>query len=280
MQTKPGDTPKVIGLVIAIIAVLGFLVWRLVQTTQSAATTAGVTPATTAAAANAPLQTASARVPESTATATGPEPAGAGQMRYFDDALDADPPQGQIPSIPPARADAFRTFKAPPATVVKTPVRIAKNPPLGNPPTFGGPPAWAGGSVPRTSGIEIRPTAPPASAAPPVDVKLDGVVLGPDGFAMLTITDFGARGSAGAQQSVYKRVGEKIAGHVITGMSDAGIEIRGYPHLWPVGQALHFGPALPAAPPVQTPAPAVALPNLGAAPVPNSAPLQPPTVTR
>jgi hypothetical protein len=265
MQNRPNDTQKIIGLSVALIVVVVIVILQLVRVIQgSGAAATPKPPVTTARPAASDVQVASA-------AATGPQ-AGPGQMRYFDPQLDTDPAPGQTPAMMTGNANAFLPVKAPAtakATQAAPPVRPSASPPGSRLPSVG-----------QTHPVFSNPWASPGQVTQPstkptppsVEYRLDGIVTGPDGFAMLTVRDSSVHDAQSAGQTIFKRVGDRIAAYRIDAISDSGITLRGRPQSWLVGQALLIGAGViqeapvspvrapassgnaPAAPPSLTPA--------------------------
>lgn len=249
MQNNPNDRPKIIALSVAIGVVLLFVIAKAYMA-FSAPSAATPDPSASAQPPSSAVTAASGSPALQVASASGAnQQAGTGQMRFFDDQLDADPAAGQLPPASAGRGDAFRPIVAP---VAKPPVvRISAPLPsisANNGPAFLPPVRF--NAFP--SGTRVGEKIPPRNSLPtvaPVEARLDGVVTGADSFAMLTIHE--GSGSAGGEQTVFKRVGDRIAGYRITSLADNGITLRGFPSTWMVGQTRRVGEGLTA---VATPA--------------------------
>jgi hypothetical protein len=237
MQNNPNDMPKVVGLVVLILLVLGFGVWRVVQVTRATGTLSAASP--TVETPNAAAMVASTAPPAAPQTLPDIAP---GQMRELT-ALDEDPPDGRPEPPPRPRDDVFRIIRAS-VEPESSPVPD-KTPPKGQMPA----PANPDGKLPDLTsrpapgGTRTLRPEEPVFVAPPTfimqEVTLDGVVTGPDGFAMLTIHEGGGDPTL-TDQTIYRRVGEKVAGRSLLEISEAGIHIRGMSRLWPVGQRLRI----------------------------------------
>jgi hypothetical protein len=275
MQTRPNDTQKIIGLSVALFIVLGFVIFQLVRVMQgSGATAPPMPPVTTASPASHEMQAASA-------AATGQQ-AGPGMMRYFDPQLDADPAPGQTQAMLAGNANAFVPIKAP--TVAK--MTATATPPLSLSSSKSGKPPFVEPTRPvfasswASSGQTTQSSAKPA--LPSVEYRLDGIVTGPDGFAMLTVRDSSVHDAQSAGQTIFKRVGDRIAGYRIAAISDGGITLRGRSQNWLVGEALLIGPGgIQAAPvsPGRTPASSGTAPAAPPSLIPAKETLSPPTQT-
>ena len=220
MQPKTNDTPKIIGLIVAIVVVLIFFVWRLIPALQASAPTTGAAKTTDT---NADTAAVTNTTPIS-ASAGAAQP---GQMRLFDDTIDADVPVGASGG----GGNAFREIKAP------TAVAMTNTRPT---PTFLTPDTHPQ----KNNNLTIRPTVVPDNTphityvdAPPLEVRLDGVYeVGQERVAELTLRDTGAKDAKSTEQTVYRRVGEKIGRFKITGLNSAGVMLTGQARLWTVGE--------------------------------------------
>ena len=234
MQNRPNDTRTVILLIVGIVFFLGFGIWRIVTVTNAAAPKVTTTMATT----NPPAGGTAPNVQLASAANPAQEPqVGPGQVRVLSPVLDAPPAPGQMLPPPRPRSDAFVPF--PPASQEKPkPAVSASN--AGTPAGSRGA-AGGNGGQPLPDWVRGQPlfTAPPTPVML-TDIKLDGVITGPEGFAMLTVHEPGSGNTAMAEQYVYKRVGEKIGNDEIASLSDTGITLKKRPITWMVGQTLRF----------------------------------------
>lgn len=248
MQKKPNDTRTVFLLGAGIVFFLAFGLWRILQVMRSANPTSqppgSTTTVGTSPRANADVPgMASPGSPTLQVASAGPSGAGRispGQTRELIDALDSPPTAGTRPFAPTARDAMFRFIR--PKVEPPTPKNPTPNP--GRDKTNEGSVAsntnpFTSWNPPPGSGLKPMPVTPP------IDVKLDGVVTGTDGFAMLTIRDTSAGTASTAEQNVYKRVGEKIQNYTIIALTDSGITLRGLSNPWLVGQTYRFGQAAP-----------------------------------
>lgn len=269
MQNKPNDSMKIFALVGAIVLVVVFVAVQIYRTTQTAtaATTTGSPEPTGQSPA---LQSASAF------SSSEPQDTREGQMRQFDTTLDADPPPGQFPTTGSGNPGAFRSMKITPVSTAPPTLPLKRGPEV-LPTTDRGRFDSASPAVPGTQ-PGIRPTVP---VVPPEDWKLEGVVIGPDGFAQLTMRP---SGQSGGELTVYKRTGDHIRAFRIGKLNDNGLVLEGkqgrFP--WIVGSTLQIGQTITPVNPTPGAAgsPGSATPGAAAAeksPLPERPPTQTPT---
>lgn len=236
MQNQSNDTPKIIGLLIAIVAVLAYVIWQYVQATRPVEARNVPVPVLP----GDPQRTIVGDAPAQVATAVGAginPNAGPGQMRYFSEVLDSE----MGTNIAPGRPDAFRQFKPPPergalpAPPAQNPMREVTSPRRSDPP-FRLP------SLPAPERNEASTGAiPPVVAS--VEVKLDGVVLGSPPEAMLTIVQRSAESpNTEGDRTLYLRVGDRLpfGRHRIVAITEAGLIMQGWSEIWTVGQTRSF----------------------------------------
>ncbi len=230
MQNKPSDTPKIVALIGAIVLVLIIVVWRIMAATQSSNTnqTSNVPTVPTMS----PVSTASgAQITPASATTVGP-----GQVRLMDPQLDPEPTSDQLQRgplpVPPGPENAFRVMKEPPPK----PVQVK-------------PPTGAGtGNAQNPLGPGGNPAHP---IVPPVPkfhyevhkIKVEGVLTGTDGFAMITEGD----------QTYFKHVGEPLYGFRVMRLSQDGPTVRplegGEANIWHIGEETDVSIKVPGPPP-------------------------------
>ena len=251
MQNKPNDTPKIIGLSIAIIVLLIIAAARLIPVFMAKDTTTAANPAdgtsVTPAASGTPV-----------ASATGP--GNSGQMRRFDDTMDTDAPVGAGMGFG-GHTDAFRVIAAPVKVAEKTPTPIP-TPTVKRPTT-----AYTNFNPAPTTQTMIQ-----MIPAPPLEVVLDGVYqAGQERVAQLTILPKGAgkdasgkNASSASEQTVYRRVGEYIGRFKIARLTETGLALAGQRRSWTVGETEKLDEGLIRAPQAPAPviSPAQALPIL------------------
>ncbi|MCS6776540.1 MAG: hypothetical protein RMJ43_01115 [Chloroherpetonaceae bacterium] len=235
MQNQSNDTPRIIGLLIAIVAVLAYVIWQYVRATRPAEARDVRVPTVSENSQRAATGSAPAQV--ATAIGAGINPnAGPGQMRYFSEVLDSE----MGTNIAPGRPDAFRQFKPPAerSAPVVTPTRI----PAGEV------------TLPRRDEAFRLPPLPapgqnetPAGGMPAVvnsvEIKLDGVVLGNSPEAVLTIVRRSSEGpDTEGERTLYLRVGDRLpfGRHRIVQITEAGLILQGWPEIWTVGQTRSF----------------------------------------
>jgi hypothetical protein len=233
MQNQSNETPKIIGLSVAIFIVIGIVVWQYLRSTQPAATAATSTQIEAMGGSLNPTTAESNTGNMTLASASGRPETGPGQMRIFSDTLDAEPGDSITSPIQPGRPNAFRQFK-PPSTFI-TPQR----PPLGNQISPKFPPP--GGPNPRGNPVTIVKQFP--TPEPALDMKLDGVILATPSEAVLTVVDSSGKDKAGSARTLYLRVGDKLpaGNHKIIGITEAGLLMEGWKEVWLIGQQRTFG---------------------------------------
>ena len=217
--------------------VLIFFVWRLIPALQASAPTTGAAKTT-----DTNADTAVTNTTPVSASAGAAQP---GQMRLFDDTIDADAPVGASGG----GGNAFREIKVPTVVAVNT-----NRSPL----TFITPDTH----ISKTNPLTIRPTIVPDTTphityveAPPLEVRLDGVYeVGQERVAELTLRDTGAKDAKSTEQTVYRRVGEKIGRFKITGLNTTGVTLTGQAQIWAVGEIQRLSQGKIAV--MQTPEPA------------------------
>jgi hypothetical protein len=245
MQSKNNNTATVVGLIVVIILTLVVMVWRIMAAIQP--TTSSAPQVTTATPTGNPtLQTASA---------TDGSSVGPGQVREMT-GLDSDPTPDDIArgvGIPPNPRNAFPVIKDPtlPPAIARSgssgPVRPA-GPGVGQvTPGYGIP--GGPGSFPGAGPVG------PRMVTVTRNIKVEGVVTGPDGFAMITEGDL----------TYFKRVGDTLHGYRIMRLHENGVTARPVngtvedATIWPIGEVSQI--------PIQTRAPQVA--PLTTAPLPS-----------
>lgn len=207
MEQKPNDTPKIIGLVIGIFIAFGFIAYVFLSQTKDQN--------------GAPNSTTNTATPGgSTANLT---PAGGqvqvvaalpGQVRFTNvpDAspLDRDPSDEERKAIAAGyvpggngRGDVFRQIAAP---VVKPPT--PKIHPVGTGP---------GATQPSTArGVDVTAYPQYKTITEYKDLTVEGIVTGPDGFAM--ITEGG--------QTLFRHVGDVVHGYTISRLGESGVTVK------------------------------------------------------
>lgn len=244
MQNQPNETPKIIGLTVAIVLVLVFAIWQYTKQTQSAPTSANSNNGLSGGSMS-PNGTGTPNV--TLASASGNSEAGAGQMRVFNDALDAEPGSVANTQIQPGRADAFRQFK-PPVRNPAPPLVTAFPPPKWNSGLTGG-----GNSGPKPTPYGPTTIKVERIPDPPMEVKLDGVVLGSPSEAVLTVVDPASASKAGTTRTLYLKVGDRINKRLkIISITEAGIMLNGWTEIWLVGQTRTLGEQKTTAPAAAT----------------------------
>ena len=252
MQQKPNETTKIAGLVLALIVVLGFVVFQIVRATQGSSTSTTNTATMNTNGASTSGSTSSSSPNLQVASATGANPTvGAGQVRYFDDTLDADPTPGNPPTMSSGNGGAFRVFK-PAITQQASPLKSFGNP---NPKLRQG-----GGSAifvnPFDANKLMNPQSkpqPPKPIEPTIEARLDGVVTGEDGFAEITVR-VTSSGKEVLEQTIFRHIGEKIGDYpaAITSLLENGIVLNGHIQTWIVGQTMLLSGPTPPSPTNQT----------------------------
>jgi hypothetical protein len=229
MQTRPSDTPKIILLVVAIVVVLIFVFWQVTTATQTPANTAapGVAPQT---AATSPRPSGAAGV--QLASASDSAAVGPGQVREmrYDPRLDAEPSPEDVQrglTIPSSPGNAFKVIAEP--KPVEAP--HAKTPPVhSTPPPPSNNEGQTGAALPQFHFITRS-------------FKVEGVVTGSDGFAMITEGDM----------TYFKHVGETLAGYRIMRLHENGVTVRpvggGEAEIWPIGEMTAVNIRVPGPPP-------------------------------
>jgi hypothetical protein len=224
-------------MIVLIVVLIIFIFWRLLGTKSQQA-----------AQASPPTAPAPPKTLVAAGLATGPDvtkhdPSIIGAER---DITPLDTDQGQINYFPPTNPNVFAVPK------VATAVVVAVRPRKGN--TQPGP----GGLIPQPLRGPAGIPGPIAQIMHPVEFKVDGVVLGGGGFAMLTEGD----------QTYYRRVGDVYNGYRIVRISQDNIVVRKQVvtkvvhkkpvvqtvrKLWPVGDTVRM--LLPGAAPSANPMP-------------------------
>lgn len=250
MQKKNNNTATVVGLIVVILLTLGVMVWRIMAAIQP----------TTSSASQVAARTSTGNETLQTASATDGSSAGPGQVREMT-GLDSDPTPEEIArgvGIPPNPRNAFPVIKDPelPPTIARSngsgPVR-PPGPGVGQATT---------GYVPGSQG-SFPGAGPvgPRMVTVTRNIKVEGVVTGADGFAMITEGDL----------TYFKRVGETLHGYRIMRLHENGVTARPVNGsaedavIWPIGEVSQI--------PIQTRAPQGA--PLMTAPLP-SGPSAPP----
>jgi hypothetical protein len=232
MQNQSNETPKIIALTVAIILILGFVVFQYLRLTR---------PPDSPVAGTNDMMGSRPNLPDTTqgqvtlANATSSRQGGVGQMRVFSDILDAEPGTGPTINIPAGPPNAFRQFKPPAPPVIRPGAQAS----AGNPWT---PPDWnkVAQNDPR---IKKPPVTPPPPPEPPIDIKLDGVILASPSEAVLTVIDGAGTDKNASTRTLYLRVGDRLpSGKLkIAGITEAGILIDTWKEVWLIGQQRSFG---------------------------------------
>ncbi len=232
MQSKPSDTPKIVALVVAIVVVLVFVVYQIISATQSppGPTTSNIASGTTGTASTTAI------TPIQVATASDTEHPG--EVRYIrqDPKLDGDPSADDIKNnrltIPPNPGNMFRIIDEPKQA---PPIVKPTKPPVGN--------SAGHGSETGTGLNPLNPT-PPTPTVPAFhyitrSFKLEGVVTGTDGFAMLTE----------GESTYFKHVGDTLAGYRVMRLHENGMTVRpvggGEAQIWPIGEVTQVSIKVP-----------------------------------
>jgi hypothetical protein len=259
-QKAKNDTPKIVALGISVVLVLAFLVWRFMGLMNP-----GPPPPAQGTVANGaqaqpsqPGQPAQATQPgqpgqpgQATTQLASASNAGPGEIREANP-LDAEG-EGYIP--PSSRS--FGNMKPPETRQVDSGT--------GGTGGTGGVRHGHTSTAGNWQNTNVGVIQPPTQVIPPVDVghqeivRVEGVVMGPDGFAEIT---------TGAQ-TVFRRPGQNFDGYAIMRLSDNGVMVRSHGALsiWPIGENVTIiapGPAPGAQPAPYSPAPRPA--NVGALP--------------
>ncbi len=149
-----------------------------------------------------------------------------GQVRTLTQ-LDAEPQPGS-PLVPGGSANAFRLMKPTPPSLPHVTPAPAPHPnptPAPNPFYRPSPSPWGGENGGNTE-TGPRPQWVTTYVAHPL--KVEGVVIGKDGFAMLTEGD----------QTYFPRVGDSLYGWKVRRLSEYGVVVeRGSERaIWPIGK--------------------------------------------
>jgi hypothetical protein len=250
MQAKQSDAGRILLLTILIIFFIGVAYWQVRRFTApaqtSSANTTGMT-AQTPGAMSSPIEAARAPGTPMSPTNTGSgapgnpmnslssQPsnlkAGVGQTRYFIPALDDD--ELEEPTLIARNPSAFRAIKPPVLIAMnRTPLPSASNRDGG----AGSIPPWGRGKFPPFDPSSMETPAPTRGGTAPsvapaeikiarVEYKLDGVMGGPEGYAMFSMRADG-QGANAAEQILYRKVGERVEDFVVAAINETGVQLR------------------------------------------------------
>lgn len=192
MAIKPEDRPKLIGLIVALLGVIVYVVVALVPRLAAAAAPA------------AHVDSPPPALTSASATTT------AGQQTTGGDASAALPDEDNAPVPPAPSRDTF----TPPAATVQRRAPIQPITPI---PAPMGPPVMQGG-MPQPGITGVGPAqviAPPKPVLPPIELK--GVILGDPSVAVIRVNT----------EIVERQAGEIIAGDLrLAKIADVGITVQ------------------------------------------------------
>jgi hypothetical protein len=198
MQNRPEDTPKVIALSLAIVAVFGTFVWQRLHGTPSGPVAALSSP----------------RTPGVTVPST--DPPVPGQVRYLDDAALESPPASTSrlqsnPFVPIHASDpgAGTSIRRPTTNLL---------------------PSLPGVMPVQAAPLRVKPTPRPLS------IVLDGVIGdGAEAEAWLTIRDPKGSDPSVGERTVVLHLGDLLGARAVTGIGVGGLELY-HDGWWRVGE--------------------------------------------
>ena len=219
-QPKNNETPKIVALLVLVVLVLGVGIFNFMKLSGGGG--------------NHPVQNNMANGSGGTAVtpvSSTASVAGPGEVREH------NPLDEESPSPIPTRNLAV-AFNPPPKPIPPTDIQVIPPGPGQRPirPIDGG--VQPGGSPP----IKPVPQLPPTHAD---TIKVEGVVTGPDGFAMISM----------GNQTVFKHVGDTLdTNYRVTRLSENGVVVRhrseeiqgsktvwvSNPEIWPIGEPVNL----------------------------------------